>query len=267
MIILKNKRIFLLSLFVAIIFNFSAKAQVGTEQSKPDYQVPSNLFYLGGGLIITQDPYKGIDTKVRGLPFFLYKTKKLTVYGPMLSYLIYDNNDWELDITGKMRFEGYEEDDSDFLFGMDERKWTMELGGSLSKKLSIGKITSSISADILNEHKGYEYGLSYSYDFRNVMKMPSLTMSPEIGFSYRSSQLNDYYYGVRDSEAIAGRPEYNAGDSVGLTGGIRINYVYSDRIGLMGLMSFEWLGDEIRNSPIVEENYLDTIMIGIMYRY
>jgi outer membrane protein len=92
-------------------------------------------------------------------------------------------------------------------------------------------------------------------------------MSPNIGFSYRSSQLNNYYYGVRASEVILGRPEYNVGDSVGLTSGIRINYMYSDRISLMGIMSFEWLGDEIRSSPIIEEDYLETFILGIMYRF
>ena len=267
MIILKNKRIFLLSLVFVMVINISANGQADESQGKPDYQPQSNLFSLGAGMVITQDPYKGVDTKVRGLPFFLYKTKRLTVYGPMLSYLLYKHKDWELDIDGKLRFEGYEEDDSSFLEGMDDRNWTMELGGSISKTLSIGKITSNASADILNEHKGYELGLSYSYDFRKALGNPSLTMTPGIGFSYRSSQLNDYYYGVRASEAIAGRPEYKVGDSVGLTAGIRLNYIYSDRVSFMGMMSFEWLGDEIRNSPIVEEDYLETFILGIMYRF
>ncbi|MBN1974183.1 MAG: MipA/OmpV family protein [Sedimentisphaerales bacterium] len=265
MIVIKNKRIILLSLAFTMVINPAVSGQ--ENESKPDYQGQSNLFSLGAGMVITQDPYKGIDTKVRGLPFFFYKTQRLTLYGPMLSYLLYKDKEWELDFDGKIRFEGYEEDDSRFLQGMDDRKWTMELGGSLSKTLPIGKITSNAAADILNEHKGFEFGLFYSCDFRNVMRISSLTLSPDIGFSYRSSRLNNYYYGVRASEAVAGRPEYDVGDSVGLKAGIRLNYMYSDRVSVMGIMSFEWLGDEIRRSPIVEEDYLETFILGIMYRF
>ncbi len=267
MIVLKNKRIFLSSLAFLMVINLAVIGQEKKFESEPNNQSPSNMFSLGAGMIITQDPYRGIDTKVRGFPFFFYKTKRLTIYGPMLSYLLYKDKDWELDIDGKIRFEGYEEDDSRFLQGMDERQWTMELGCSLSKSLSKGKITSNVAADVLNEHKGYELGLSYSYDFRNVLRIPSLTMTPDIGFTYRSSNLNDYYYGVRASEVIVGRPEYNVSDSIGLTAGIRLNYMYSDRLSFLGMMSFEWLGDEIRNSPIVEEDYLETFIFGIMYRF
>jgi hypothetical protein len=89
MIILKNKRIFLLSLFFVILFNFAAKGQVSEDKSKSDYKGQSNIFAFGAGLIVSQDPFKAVDTKVRGFPFFFYKTKRLTVFGPRLSYLLY----------------------------------------------------------------------------------------------------------------------------------------------------------------------------------
>ena len=58
-------------------------------------------------------------------------------------------------------------------------------------------------------------------------------ITPIIGVNYRSHQLNDYYYGVRASEAIAGRPKYDAGDSTGLMAGVRVNYNLSESLILM----------------------------------
>ena len=92
-------------------------------------------------------------------------------------------------------------------------------------------------------------------------------LTPNIGVNYRSRQLNDYYYGVRASEVIAGRPEYDVGDSVGLMVGAGIYYILSENMSLMGMISFEWLGDEIKNSPIVDEDYLEAFLLGMIYRF
>jgi outer membrane protein len=269
MIISKNQQkcMILKSLSLVIILSGAVEAKFITDDGKSDYTRPTNLFSVGAGVIITKDPYKGIDTDTQGIPFFLYRTNKLSLYGPMMSYALFEDDRWQIKALAKIRFEGYEQEDSHFLQGMDDRQWTLEMGGSLSKKLPLGNITADFAADILNEHKGHELRLFYSYDFRNVLKIPALMATPNIGVAYRSRQLNDYYYGVRESEAIAGRPEYNAGDSTGLMTGLRVNYKLSEKMNLMGLISFEWLDDEIRNSPIVDEDHIESFLLGITYTF
>jgi len=59
--------------------------------------------------------------------------------------------------------------------------------------------------------------------------------------TYRSRQLNDYYYGVRSSEAIPGRPEYDVGDSVGLLTALRLNYRLNELWSVMAMGSVQWL--------------------------
>ncbi len=221
----------------------------------------------GGGAVITQNPYKGAGTKSRGIPLFLYKTDKFSLYGPIVNYSLFENDNWITSAVAKVRFEGYDENDSRFLRGMDDREWTFELGGALSRAFDWGRIMADFSADVLGEHEGYELGLSYGYDFNGPFKLPDLRVTPSVGVSYRSSQLNDYYYGVRSSEAAAGRPRYKAGDSSGPTAGLRLNYRLDDRWSLMGMASLKWLGDEITDSPIVDEGYVASFLIGIMYRF
>lgn len=246
-------------LFVAFYPGFGANA----EESR--YTESKNLFFVGGGAIITKNPYKGIDTETHGIPIFLYKTDRFSLLGPRMSYSLFEDETWELSGLAKVRFEGYEEDESDFLRGMDDREWTVELGGSLSKAFSLGKLTADFAADILGEHKGHEFRFSYSYDFRDAFQKPSLMITPIIGVNYRSHQLNDYYYGVRASEAIAGRPKYDAGDSTGLMAGVRVNYKLSE--SLMSMISFEWLGNEIKDSPIVDEDHIESFLLGLIYRF
>ena len=269
MIIPKSRQKFITLQFIILIMilPWTAEAESTAADRKSDYTRPTSLFSAGVGAIVTKEPYRGMDTESRGIPFFLYKTERFSLYGPRMSYLLIAEKDWEIEARTRVRFEGYEEDDSRFLQGMDDRKWTLEMGGSLSKNFPFGKITADLSADILNEHKGYELGCYYSYDFRDSRKNPALILTPYIGLNYRSRQLNDYYYGVRASEATASRPEYNAGDSTGLAAGLRINYIYSEKLSLMAMVSFEWLGNEIKKSPIVDKDHIESYLFGIMYKF
>jgi len=269
MIIPKNRQkyITLQSIILVMMLSLTAQAESTAADGQSNYARPTSLFSAGAGAIVTKEPYKGMDTESHGIPFFLYRTERFSLYGPMMSYSFVAEKSWEIDAVAKVRFEGYEEDDSRFLQGMDDRKWTLEMGGSLSKNVLYGKITADFTADVLNEHKGHELGFSYSYDFRGAFKSPALTLTPNIGLSYRSRQLNDYYYGVRTSEATVTRPEYNVGDSTGLTAGLRINYLYSENLSLTAMVSFEWLGNEIKNSPIVDEDHIESYLFGIMYKF
>lgn len=84
---------------------------------------------------------------------------------------------------------------------------------------------------------------------------------------YRNSQLNDYYYGVRSSEAIPGRPEYDVCDSIGLLTVLSLNYRLNKRWSVMGMAAIQWLGSEIIDSPIVEKDYMVSMLLGIMCRF
>ena len=133
--------------------------------------------------------------------------------------------------------------------------------------LGEARITTDVSADVLNEHKGHQVRLFYNYDFRGAANIQDLLATPSFGVTYRSRQLNDYYYGVRDDEVIPGRPEYHAGDSIGLLAGLRLNYRLDERWSTMAMASVQWLGSEITDSPVVEKHYVASFLLGIMYRF
>ena len=255
------------AIFTLVVLLVVVEAGFCRDVPEPNYAGPESFFAAGVGVIVTDNPYKGINTEVHGIPIIMYRTKKLFIYGPMMSYSFFEHDGWEVSGLAKVRFEGYEGGDSRYLWGMDDREWTFELGGALSKTFDFGRITTDFTADILGEHDGHELDLTYSYDFRNAFEISALTVTPSAGVNYRSGRLNDYYYGVRASEAIAGRPEYHPGDSMGLTTGLRLNYTISERLSLMGMISMEWLDDEIRSSPIVDEDHMESLLLGIIYKF
>jgi len=254
-------------LFCILIFALAVETAAGREVMDANYAGPREVFMAGAGAVISFNPHKGIGTEVRGIPFFFYQKDKLALYGPMINYSLLKDSVWEARALVRMRFEGYEEDDSRYLRGMDDREWTLELGGSLSRTLGEGRVTADATADVLNEHKGHQVRLSYNYDFRGPANIRDLLVTPSVGVTYRSRQLNDYYYGVRSDEAIAGRPQYNVGDSVGLLTALRMNYRLNERWSVMAMGSVQWLGSEITDSPIVEKDYRASLLLGVMCRF
>jgi outer membrane protein len=239
----------------------------GRDVSDEEYAGTRDVFLAGAGVIITRNPHRGIGTESHGIPLFFYRKEKFSLYGPMMNYSLLKEKSWEVRALARIRFEGYEEDDSRYLRGMDDRDWTLELGGSVSRILGEARITADVSADVLNEHKGHQVRLFYNYDFRGAANIRDLLVTPSFGVTYRSSQLNDYYYGVRSDEAVPGRPEYNVGDSIGLLTALRLNYRLDEQWSVMGMGAVQWLGSEITDSPIVEKDYMASLLVGILYRF
>jgi len=250
-----------------LVIVLAVETALGRDVMDSNYAGTRDVFMAGAGAVISLNPHRGIGTESHGIPLFFYQQEKLSLYGPMVNYSLIKEAGWEVRGLARMRFEGYEEDDSRYLRGMDDREWTLELGGSVSRALGEGRITADASADVLNEHKGHQVRLSYNYDFRGAANIRDLLVTPGIGVTYRSSQLNDYYYGVRSSEAIPGRPEYDVGDSTGLLTALRLNYRLDEQWSVMGMASVQWLGNEITDSPIVEKHYMASFLLGIMCRF
>jgi len=262
-----RKDVPLKKMFNILIIMSAVGSAFGRDVPAPEYAESRDIFLGGAGAIITRNPHRGIGTESHGIPLFFYQKEKLSLYGPMMNYSLLKDSGWEVRGLARMRFEGYEEDDSRYLRGMDDREWTLELGGSLSRILGEARITADVSADVLNEHKGHQVRLSYNYDFRGAANIRDLLVTPSVGVTYRSSQLNDYYYGVRSDEAIPGRPEYHVGDSIGLLTALRLNYRLDEQWSVMAMTSVQWLGSEITDSPIVEKHYMASLLLGIMYRF
>ena len=262
-----RKDVLLKKILYILILITSVRIAFGGDAPAAEYAGKRDVFMAGAGVIITRNPHKGIGTESRGIPLFFYRNEKFLFYGPILNYSLLKEERWEVRGLARVRFEGYEEDDSRYLRGMDDREWTLELGGSLSRILGEARITADVSADVLNEHKGHQVRLSYNYDFRGAANIRDLLVTPSIGVTYRSRQLNDYYYGVRSNEAIPGRPEYNVGDSTGLLTALRLNYRLNEQWSVMGMGAVQWLGSEITDSPIVEKHYMTSLLLGILFRF
>ncbi len=224
---------------------------------------PIEQFKAGPGVVISTKPYIGMDTQYYVVPFIFYQYDKITFAGTNLGYNLLQESNYAVNIIAKWRFDGYDADDSSALAGMEDREFSVDAGGDLSVFGDWGTIKTSFVLDVTGRHDGFEAGLSYS----KRLHYDPLILSPLVGFNWRSDKLNNYYYGVRTSEAQAGRNAYPAGESLNWFGGCELNYELGENWSLYGRGVYEHLGSEITNSPIVDEDHVVKFIAGAIYTF
>ena len=80
--------------------------------------------------------------------------------------------------------------------------------------------------------------------------------------SWRDAKLDNYYYGVRANETVAGRATYTPSSGTQTQLGLFGSYDVSERWRLVAGVSATLLGDSIKNSPIVQKRVLPAVCIG-----
>lgn len=126
-----------------------------------------------------------------------------------------------------------------------------------------GDIQLQIMGDMTHTHKGWEVWASYAYPW----KSGNWTLIPSLGFNWKSSHLLDYYYGVRLSESVENRRAYQAHSGFNSFVKLSISYRINDNWGIVGIAEYESLSRSIRQSPIVDQDGIETLFIGLMYNF
>ncbi len=222
---------------------------------------------LGAGAIISEKPYEGVDTEVYVIPFARLYYRNFFFEGTRLGYELYKTEDIKFSPILQWRFDGYEEDDSDTLAGMDDRDMTLDGGAEVEFKTEFGMLRLSWVADLLSEHQGHEFEVGFSRRISNAFAVEGLSVIPNVSASYLSSDLADYYYGVRSGESIAGRPAYNTGSGINYSAGVNIIYVLAEKWDLIAGFEYTWLDDDIQDSPIVSEDGIFSFLAGVAYKF
>jgi len=204
-----------------------------------------------------------MDATVYPIPVITFVSGQFYIWIDTAGFRLLAEDNMTFDIIGKWRLDGYDADDSDEFEGMHDRHMTIDLGGEFSFFGDWGKLSTRILNDALGQHDGREFRVTYAKAF----DMEKLKVTPSVGFALLSSNLADYYYGVRDDEARPGRPAYKVGNAVNWFTGLNVNYNLDDSWTLLASITYYWLDSDIRNSPIVDDSYAISILAGVMFRF
>ena len=233
--------------------------------------VPPGAVSLGAELRSGKSPYIGVDNtssqlndnRVDLIPLYLYEDKWLFARGTSAGVHLFSNGALTVDTLIKYRFDRLEADSNAYFAGMEDRKQSVDGGLSAAFSGDWGAVSATWLSDFMGHHNGAEWDISYRYPWQSGR----LVMSPFVSYVYQDRDLVDYYYGVRDDEALPDRPAYRAGSASFWRAGISISYRVSQRVMVFSNIAVEQLDQEVRNSPLVDEKQLGEATVGFAYSF
>lgn len=218
---------------------------------------------LGPGVFYETGLYKSADSLLIPVPTVYYRGKHCMIYVKKGGCKFFESKFVELSGIADLRLDGFEPDDGDFLEGMDDRHISLDGGLGVEFDTPFGNIELEATHDLLGNHEGYEIALGWSAPI--VLKRWVINFS--LAHHWKSSDMADYYYGVKPSEALPGRPAYDVGSATmwGLV--TTVNYRISPKWLALALASYEAYDSDIKDSPIVEDSGQFRALVGAAYRF
>ena len=146
----------------------------------------------------------------------------------------------------------------------NDRDASFGLGVALKSQLGVGSVDFNIVYDVSDNSDGAWAELGYKYP---LYKDTAFRLTMGLAVEWLSSDVTDYYYGIRNSEAAPGRVAYDA-DSA-FNGRINLvgNYSIGNNWALIGGLGYTYFGDEIADSPIVEESGDLVGFLGVGWKF
>ena len=148
-------------------------------------------------------------------------------------------------------------------FAPPDRDYAVELGVEMLTDGAWGALQFSAFHDVSSTHEGFELYANYSYGWRDQR----LYIEPSIGASYKSADLNNYYWGVTDDEAGVVVAPYEAEAGLNWQARFMVGYQLSRHWGLSLVAEYERINDEAAASPIVEDRNVLGYFTGLVYRF
>ncbi len=218
---------------------------------------------MGLGVGFSTNPFKGVNDKTMPFPVITYQNGNFNLDFNGIGYTVYSSEGCEITLLGSWRSAPYDSTDSSYLKGMENRNFVIEGGASLTGETPIGSVGIVAMSDVTNNHNGQYVTVQYSLPFGSE----SWGIEPVIGVNWESKKIIGYYYGVRHSEVRDDRAFYDGKSTftpfIGLNGGLKI----SDNIYLQGGVNYEFLGNGITESPLIDDKYVLSGSLSLSYSF
>jgi outer membrane protein len=265
---MKNYNALLNTCLLAIAATLCTAASAGDIEPLTDILNTPGSAGLGAAVRVTSSPYLGGGTRYDLLPIYLYEGQRLFLHANRAGVKLFNEGDntagQRFDLFVEQRFEGFPAENlPTSLTGMASRDSGIDLGLAYRIRQDWGTLRAELVHDIGSASGGYEARLGYGYEWRSG----PWSLRPDVSVSWRDAKLNNYYYGVRPNEAIAGRAAYAPGSGTQAQLGLFGSYDVSERWRLLAGVSATLLGSSVKNSPIVEKRVLPSVYVGAAYDF
>lgn len=262
MIKTNSRRIHLLAVFLC--FSCTCRASDFLDNIR---NTDLNDYALGLTLSVSENPYSGADNSTILYPYLT------SLRNPEFTddwFLINEGNIGIRNVTesglvvgalARVQTLGFGSTRARELIGLDERNWSWELAPMIGWRGRFLHFDARAYKEVFNRHGGLtteiEMSLPIEWDRGHIV--------PSIGLNHYNNAFMDYYYGVAPTETTATRLTYDPSAATSIEASLAWGYRISDVWLLSGSAKMEFLPDEIRKSPIVENEATWSFSMALAY--
>lgn len=211
---------------------------------------------------LERSPYLGGGNRRDFIPMYMYEGDLVFLRSNSVGLKFGLSHARRLELFLRHRFEGSPIDDiPPGLAGMARREPGIDAGIGAAWGGAWGIAYAELLQDVSTASEGSELRLGYKYPWRRGRML----VRPYATLAVRSSELNDYYYGVRPEEALPGRPAYEAQSGTALEAGVIATYQLEGRWRLLAGAALTRYPGTVAGSPVVERGTHATLTLGALY--
>ncbi|QBY05280.1 hypothetical protein E2K93_13240 [Thalassotalea sp. HSM 43] len=284
---MKKVVLFLITV-VTFVYSLNVSATADSEHSNDERILPAEQWFFGVSLgygkienyIQTRD-----DISLIAIPDIRYLGKNLSIENLNVSYSLHESQRHVFNVIGRqnllgLMFPGSHRDfsaqfsshsSSHFILPIDEvarpeveieHRSLSYMGGVEYNYYGFVDAMLSASQDISNVHHGFVLKAA----LYQAAKFDEFAIQLELGASYFSADVNQYYFAVEYDE---GFELFNYSPDAALNLHVKIDAMYpiNQHMYLVSSYKLEKLDSEIYNSPIVTEEYTQTYFLGMKFVY
>jgi outer membrane protein len=225
---------------------------------------------VGLGVAMSSRVYAGEDRKIMPVPMIAYRGERFFWRGIGGGVHLIDSDGFSMDATLSARLGGIKRKD----FGaselaqrgidrqlLDDRDIGVDVGLATTWTGNMGELELAIKADASGASKGVEGSVKYGYPIRSG----ATRFTPNVGVSFMSKKLANYYFGTLDSEVARGVVNYKPGSATVPTIGVDVMHPFARNWLMFGGLTYRFLPTRLTDSPLVEKdtNGRASLVLGV----
>lgn len=213
---------------------------------------------LGVGVITRSSPYRDSTQDVHQvIPAVTYIGERLQWLGPVLRYGLVGSDKLRLALAAEYRVGAYEESDSPVLAGLGDRENTLLAGLGLQYQMALGfELEALYQHDALDRIGGGQANVRLS----RSIPWGTVIFVPQFAWNWLGSNMSKHDFGVPLNAATPVRPAYDPGSTSSFEAGLGVFVELSEDWRIIVNVAAERLEDDVKRSPIVDD---DTLVKGL----
>lgn len=237
--------------------SFSVAAQQGPEGEGGNPGPPR--WGLGVAAVVLDSPYAGEGTRVVPFPLVGFNGDNFYVEGLGAGWKFIQSDSLNVAAVAKLRMDGFDVKDLgrselaanglDYRL-LEDRDMGVDLGAKAVWSGRFGELEVEALADVADASGGQELALQYSYGF----PIGQGQLSPNVGVTWQSKDMANYYYGTLEKEVARGALDYKPGAVTIPHVGISYFRPLGEKWSMMGFVQYKLLPDKITDSPFIERD-------------